>query len=108
VKDLGRLNLGEQASIHGQVTFAGTPPPGAEVRLYLPDAFPPTAGATPAQGPVVLDANGNYTFPGVEAPVSYVIAVFTGPGSFTPIASDVVVSQPGVPIVFNFDLVPVP
>jgi hypothetical protein len=109
VKDLGNLYLGEQASIRGRVTFAGTPPPGAEVRLYLPDAFPPTAGSTPAQGPVVLGADGSFTFPGVDAPVSYVIALFTGPGSFTPIASDVVVSQPGAPVSFDkFVQVPVP
>lgn len=81
------LRMGEQAAIVGRVIL-GTPAGGASeppqpavgktVRLFRSADFPagPTVGADQ-----VTDADGNFTFSGIEADVVYLVAVYSEPNA---------------------------
>jgi hypothetical protein len=88
------LQLGAQASLHGNVVLVGgAPAAGLPVRLFLPAQFP--NGDVLAQ--TQTDAAGAFTFPSLAAPADYVVAVYAGAGSADPLDSATVRTVPGAP-----------
>jgi hypothetical protein len=93
------LQLGAQASISGRVlrvdpeTSATGPFAGAVVRLFVPADFPANRDA--ALQVVTTDADGNFTFPGLDAPADFVVAVYVSTSAADPLDSALVASQPG-------------
>ena len=89
------IALEPQASISGIIydDNDGSPIPraGALVELHLVDTFP---GAAPVATTTAGD-DGSYTFLGLEAPDSYVVAVVAGQNDPTLIASTLVALLPG-------------
>jgi type II secretory pathway pseudopilin PulG len=86
------LQLGLQASITGRVT--GYDP---AVRTLRVDLFRPgdLGSGTPIAS-VLTDSSGRYTFTGLDAPASFVVAVFDNAGTADPLNIRVVTTQPGV------------
>jgi hypothetical protein len=84
------VQLGRQASLSGTITGFDPQVRQLTVRLYLPALFPVTAFRT-----VQTDASGQYSFPALEAPASYVVAVFASSSAGVPLDSEVVQTQPG-------------
>ena len=85
------VQLGRQASLSGTVTGFDPAVEQRTVRIYLPALFPVEAD----RPPTTTDAQGNYSFTALEAPASYVIAVFASATSGTPLDSEVVRTEPG-------------
>ncbi|MGZ0220471.1 MAG: carboxypeptidase regulatory-like domain-containing protein, partial [Acidimicrobiales bacterium] len=87
--------LEPQASISGLIfdDNSGSPiaRPDAIVELYLVETFP---GAAPLQT-IVTGADGAYTFLGLDAPNSYVVAVAVAANDPTLVASTLVALLPG-------------
>lgn len=89
------LELGAQASLQGVVLNPdNTPAAGLTVRLYLAVNFP--GGSTVAT--TTTAADGSYEFEDVAAPVDYVVAIFSSPGSVDVIDSELIASEPGSPV----------
>lgn len=87
-----RLQLGQQASLSGQVRHVdGTPASGFVVKLFLPDQFPRGTSIATA----ITDANGRYTFVEVAAPADFVVAVYLDSTTTEALDSEQVVSAPG-------------
>ncbi|HSL74023.1 MAG TPA: carboxypeptidase regulatory-like domain-containing protein [Ilumatobacteraceae bacterium] len=85
------LQLGAQASLTGRVT--GFDP---AVRTLRVDLYRPVDLGTGAPlATVSTDSTGRYTFGGLDAPASFVIAVFDNAGSADPLNIRVVTTQPG-------------
>jgi hypothetical protein len=96
------VRLGRQASLSGRVipnaNHVGRP---YTMKLYSPALFPITPISV-----VQTDPNtGAYSFGSLEAPTSYVVAVFDGPNAANAIDSEVVRTQPGLDVIVpDFDL----
>lgn len=94
-----RLELGDQAGLTGQVRqiLPDEPDPvpfeGVTVRIFLPPAFVGTSSGSFAS--MQTDADGNFTFEGLEAPADYIIAVFLTETAVDPLASLAIPTQPG-------------
>lgn len=84
------VQLGRQASLSGTITGFDPQVQELTVRLYLPSLFPVEALRT-----TETDSSGQYSFTELDAPASYVVAVFSSPTSATPLDSEVVRTQPG-------------
>lgn len=85
------LQLGAQAGIAGSVVGFDPAVEPLPVRLFLPAQFPrgtPVAATT-------IDADGRYSFPGLEAPETYVVAVYAGPTAADPLDSATLRTEPG-------------
>jgi protocatechuate 3,4-dioxygenase beta subunit len=106
------LRLGDQAGISGRVVVgsvgggSGTNSPPAvnyPVRLFLSAEFP--NGTEVSE--VFTDADGRFNFSPVDANIWYVVAVYAEPGASNanPLDSVSVLSQEGVGIVVDRDLV---
>jgi len=96
------VQLGRQASLSGRIipstAHVGRP---YTVKLFTPALFPVTALATVQSDPTT----GAYSFGSLDAPASYVIAVFDSAAAANPIDSEVVATEPGLNIVVpDFDL----
>jgi protocatechuate 3,4-dioxygenase beta subunit len=88
------LTLSAQASLSGRVVDGDGNPTSVErtVRLFDPNRFP-NAGALIT---TVTDAQGNYVFDGLEAPTSFVVAVYESDTSADPVDSVVIRTVPSV------------
>lgn len=90
------IRLEAQASLSGRVTRVDngveTPYVGAFVRLYPPSAFP--GPPSPSIPQVQLGADGRYTFPALDAPADFVVAVFNAAGATDALDARLVQSQP--------------
>lgn len=86
------VQLGEQASIHGRVVGSDPANP-VVVRLFLPEQFPHGQALATA----TVDADGGYSFTGLEAPANYLVAVYASSNAADPLDSQVVASIPGAP-----------
>jgi hypothetical protein len=88
------IRLAAQASLTGRVTRVDlgqeTPFAGAVVRLYEPSAFP----NGDALAEVRADSAGRYTFPALEAPADFVVAVSDPANPDVVLDSRLVQSQP--------------
>lgn len=87
------LKLGQQAGLTGQVIGFDPALKQATVKLFDPALFPVLPRDN---GITTTDASGRYSFPGLVAPASYVVAIYASPTSADPLDSVVVVTQPGV------------
>ncbi|HWL41339.1 MAG TPA: carboxypeptidase regulatory-like domain-containing protein [Ilumatobacter sp.] len=88
------LQLGQQASLTGSVNGFDPADRTVTVRLFTPEQFPQGE----ALATVTTDADGNYRFPGLEAPANYVVAVYAGATAADPLDSRTVVAEPGRPV----------
>jgi hypothetical protein len=86
------LFLGPQASISGLVTGFDPALRQVTVRLFTPELFPIRTASTPT---TQTDATGRYVFTALEAPTSYVIAIYANATETFPLDSEVVSTQPG-------------
>jgi len=88
--------LSPAAGITAQVVNAssGQPIPGATVNLYFTASYSP---GSPALSTATTNANGDFTFPNLEAPQSYLVTIAYPAGS-TPEASYNVTTQEGVTV----------
>jgi hypothetical protein len=92
------VQVAAQASATGQVLLLtpGTnlyaPYAGATVRLFLPADF--TGSQSNPVATTTTDTNGNYTFPALNAPQNYVVAVFQTPASADALDSQLILTQP--------------
>ena len=86
-----RVQLGQQASLAGRIVAADVATRQYTVRLYRPDLFP-----FEAERSTTTDTSGNYTFPALDAPESYVVGVFGSAAGGNVLDSIVVRTQPGV------------
>ncbi len=88
--------LSPAAGITAQVveTSSGQPIQGATVDLYFSSSYAPGA---PPLTTITTNANGEFTFPNLEAPQSYLITVAYPPGS-SPEASYNVTTQEGATV----------
>lgn len=86
------LSLGQQAALSGRVVDADGAPTTVErtVRLFDPNRFP-NAGELAT---TVTDGAGNYSFPGLDAPESFVVAVYESPTAADPVDSEVIRTVP--------------
>ncbi|MEX2628086.1 MAG: carboxypeptidase-like regulatory domain-containing protein, partial [Ilumatobacteraceae bacterium] len=96
------LALGAQASLSGEVRRLDdaeqlVPFGGATVRIFAPDTFPGTAASAVAS--TVTDANGEYSFPGLDAPEDLVVAVYLNDTAPDPLDSTTVATEPGQNVV---------
>jgi Carboxypeptidase regulatory-like domain len=96
VEDIAMM-LQAQASLAGTVlrldpeTEQFVPFSGAVVRLYAVDAFP--GAPSSALAATTAAADGTYSFPELEAPVDFVVAVYSAVTSSDPLDSVLVRSQ---------------
>ncbi len=88
------LQLGQQASIVGQVSGFDPTTRTVTVRLFAPEQFPQGQ----ALATVTSDATGAFTFTGLAAPANYVVAVYAGPTAADPLDSRAVATEPGRPV----------
>jgi hypothetical protein len=95
------VQLGQQASVSGRVVAANVTVQQYTVRLYEPALFPVTAKAT-----TTTDSAGNYSFGALEAPTSYVVAIFASSTASDALDSQVVRTQPGANIVLPDFVIP--
>jgi hypothetical protein len=86
------LRLGAQAALTGRVTGFNPAVRSVVVKLYLPDQL---AGGTPL-ATTNTDGTGSYTFSSLNAPTSYVIAVFDTQVTADPLNTKVATTQPGI------------
>lgn len=86
------LTLGDQASLSGTVvdTQGNAVTEARTVRLFDPNRFP-NAGELAT---TVTDAAGNYSFPGLDAPESFVVAVYASDTAADPVDSVVIRTIP--------------
>ena len=84
------VDLAAQASISGQITRNGVAEAGSIVRIFRVEDFDTTPLAE-----VTTGNDGLYSFTGLAAPQTYVVAVVLGPDSNTLIASQIVNTVPG-------------
>ncbi len=97
------LALGAQASLSGEVrrfdpaadTFV--PFAGATVRIFAPVDFPGTAASAAAA--TQTNDNGEYAFPGLDAPEDFVVAVYLNETAPDPLDSTTVATEPGQNVV---------
>jgi hypothetical protein len=87
------VRLGQQASLSGRVVAPDVAVRQYTMKLYDAALFPVTPRAT-----TTTDATGAYSFGALDAPVSYVVAVFPSPDASDPLDSEVVRTQPGANI----------
>ena len=86
------IQLGAQAGLTGRVTGFNPAVRSVVVKLFLPETL---ASRVPLDT-TTTDSTGSYTFTSLEAPKSYVIAVFDTLISFDPLNVKVVTTAPGV------------
>ena len=84
------VQLGQQASLSGRIVAADVGVRQYTVKLYEPALFPVTPKAI-----TTTNATGAYSFGRLDAPTSYVIAVFASADASDPIDSEIVRTQPG-------------
>jgi hypothetical protein len=87
------VRLGQQASLSGRVVAPDVAVRQYTMKLYEAALFPVTPKAI-----TTTDATGAYSFGALDAPVSYVVAVFASPDASDPLDSEVVRTQPGANI----------
>jgi len=85
------LQLGAQASLTGLVTGFDPTLNQVTVKLFEPSLFP-VLPITDVQ----TDTTGNYEFTALNAPTSYVVAVYASPDAADPLDSVVVITEPGI------------
>jgi Carboxypeptidase regulatory-like domain len=88
------IGLQPQASLFGLVQRVDAPAPfaGAFVRLFDPATFP--APPDRALATVQTNADGTYSFPALEAPADFVVAVYAAATSADALDSTLVQTQP--------------
>jgi len=86
------VQLGVAASITGIVDGFDPALENATVRLFEPSLFPVQALAE-----TQTDDTGSYSFLSLDAPASYVVAVYASTTAADPLDSEVVRTEPGVP-----------
>ncbi len=90
------VQLGRQASMTGTITVGGQAPGRVYyVKLYTPELFPVTEFASTQSDP----ATGRYTFGSLDAPASYVVAVYASPAAANALDSEVVRTEPSIEVV---------
>ena len=97
------IRLGEQASLTGTIDGFDTTLTQATVRLFEPSLFPVQPLAE-----TQTDDAGDYSFIALDAPTSYVVAVYASPTAADPLDSEVVNTEPGVPTVVPTMTVSIP
>lgn len=88
------LQLGAQASLHGQVTGYDPAARRLPVRLFLPEQFP---NGEPL-ATTFTDASGAYSFEQLEAPTGYVVAVYASDTAADPLDSATAQTAPGAAV----------
>ena len=86
------IQLGAQSGVAGRVTGFDPSVRSVVVKLFLPE----TLAGRVALDTVTTDSTGTYRFSSLDAPRSYVIAVFDTLVSADPLNVKVVTTQPGV------------
>jgi hypothetical protein len=86
------IQLGAQAGLTGRVTGFDPGARSVVVKLFLPETL---ASRVPLDT-TTTDSTGSYTFTSLEAPKSYVVAVFDTLISFDPLNVKVVTTEPGI------------
>ncbi len=84
------VQLGQQASLSGSVFGFDPTVETRTVKLYTPALYPVEAFRV-----VETDSNGNYSFPALEAPSTFVVSVFPSATSGQDTDSETVRTQPG-------------
>ena len=84
------VQLGQQASLSGTIIGFDPTVQQLTVKLYRPELFPVQSFET-----TQTDPQGNYTFPALDAPESFVVAVFTDPLSAQVLDSEIARTRPG-------------
>lgn len=87
------LQLGRQASLNGRVDGFDSTARSVTLRLFLPEQFPNGDSLDVTQ----TDATGAYTFLSLDAPTTYVVAVYVNENAADPLDSVAIETQPSDP-----------